>query len=128
MRAEERCVAIEMLRSVFDTIRLAGAAGDEIDTAYAAAAIRNQLSLSSVFRDLTGEQLDRLAHGAELLMNDSDVIHNDVIYTEGEAADAVYLVRAGTIKLSQATGSTTAMPANSGPRRRTRSKSFSSAG
>ena len=101
VRAEERCVAVEMLRSVFDTIRLAGAAGDEIDTAYAAAAIRNQLSLSSVFRDLTGEQLDRLAQGAELLMNDSDAIHNDVIYTEGEAADAVYLVRAGTIKLSQ---------------------------
>ena len=101
VRAEEHCVVVEMLRSVLDTIRLAGAAADKIDAAYAVAAIRNQLSVSSVFRDLTGEQLDRLAQGAELLMNDSDAIHDDVIYTEGGPADAVYLVRAGTIKLSQ---------------------------
>ena len=101
VRAEEHCVVVEMLRSVLDTIRLAGAAADKIDAAYAVAAIRNQLSVSSVFRDLTGEQLDRLAQRAELLMNDSDAIHDDVIYTQGGPADAVYLVRAGTIKLSQ---------------------------
>jgi Fe-S-cluster-containing hydrogenase component 2/pSer/pThr/pTyr-binding forkhead associated (FHA) protein/CRP-like cAMP-binding protein len=101
VRAEERCVVVEMLRSVLDTIRLAGAAAGAIDAAYAAAAIRNQLSLSGVFRDLTGEQLERLAQHAELLVNDSDAIRNDVIYAEGAAADAIYLVRAGTIKLSQ---------------------------
>jgi len=101
VRAQEPCVVVEMLRSVLDTIRLAGAAGDGIDTGYAAAAICNQLSLSSVFRDLTGEQLDRLAQDAELLTNDSDAVHGDVICREGDAADAMYLVRAGTIKISQ---------------------------
>lgn len=101
VHAEEHCVVVEMLRSVLDTIRVAGAGGDDIDSSYATTAIRNQLSLSGIFRDLTGEQLDRLAHGAELLMNDSDAVRNDVIYTEGDPANAVYLVRAGTIKLSQ---------------------------
>jgi len=101
VRAEERCLVVEMLRSVLDTIRLAGAAADAVHAAYEAAAIRNQLSLSALFRDLTGEQLDRLAQRAELLMNDSDLVHNDVIYAEGSRADALYLVRSGTIKLSQ---------------------------
>ncbi|MGH3054570.1 MAG: cyclic nucleotide-binding domain-containing protein, partial [Gaiellaceae bacterium] len=101
VRAEEHCVVVEMLRSVLDTIRLAGAEADAVDTSYAAAAIRNHLSVSTVFRDLTGTQLDRLAQRAELLMNDSDAVHDDVIYAEAAPADAIYLVRAGTIKLSQ---------------------------
>ena len=101
VRADEPCVVVEMLRSVLDTVRVAGAAADAIDAAYAATAIRNQLSLSGVFRDLTGEQLEQVAQRATLLMNDSDAVHDDVIYAEGAAADAIYLVRAGTIKLSQ---------------------------
>jgi len=101
VRAQERCVVVEMLRSVLDTIRLAGAASGGIAAAYAAAAIHNQLSLSSIFRDLTGEQLERLAQHAELLTNDSDALRDDVICREGHPADAVYLVRAGTIKISQ---------------------------
>jgi Fe-S-cluster-containing hydrogenase component 2/CRP-like cAMP-binding protein len=99
--ADERCVVLEMLRSVLDTIREAGAAGDRIEQGYRSAAVRNALRTSALLRDLSDAQLERLAAAAELLTPDSDRIRDQVVYGEGDAADAVYLVRAGTIKLSQ---------------------------
>lgn len=101
VRAEERCVVIEMLRSVLDTIRDAGAASGKIDETYEAAAIRNQIRLSRLMRDLTDEEVEQLAGAAALLGPDADQVKNGVIYAEGDPADAVYLIRAGTVKLSQ---------------------------
>jgi Fe-S-cluster-containing hydrogenase component 2/CRP-like cAMP-binding protein len=101
VRAEEHCVVLEMLRSVLDSIREAGSAGGRVDAAYRAAAIRGQLYLSSLFADLRGEEIDALATAADLLTPDSDQVRNDVIYNEGGLADALYVIRAGTIKLSQ---------------------------
>jgi len=101
VRAAERCVVLEMLRSVLDSIRDAGTAGGKVDEAYEAAAIRNTLYLSTLFRDLSGQQLDELAASATLLTPESDDVRNNVVYSEGEAVDALYLIRAGSIKLSQ---------------------------
>jgi Fe-S-cluster-containing hydrogenase component 2/CRP-like cAMP-binding protein len=101
VRADERCVVLEMLRSVLDSIREAGTAGGQVDAAYRDAAVRNQFYMSRLFRDLSGDQIDTLVAAAELLTPESDQVRNNVIYTEGEGADAIYLIRAGTIKLSQ---------------------------
>lgn len=101
VRAEERCVVIEMLRSVLDTIRDAGSAGGKIDEVYRATAIRNQIRLSRLLRDLDDDEVEELAAGAELIEPDSDQVKNGVIYAEGDPADAVYLIRAGTVKVSQ---------------------------
>ncbi len=98
VRAETRCVALEMLRSVLDTIR---GAGDAIDEAYEARAIRNALHHSELLGELSASQLDTLAGSCALLTPDSDDIRDGVIYAEGEEANALYLVRAGTIKLSE---------------------------
>ncbi|MGH7787822.1 MAG: cyclic nucleotide-binding domain-containing protein, partial [Candidatus Binatia bacterium] len=101
VRAEERCVVLEMLRSVLDTIRDAGDASGRIDEAYRAGAVRNQLALATWLGGIGVAPRERLAAGAALLTADADEIRDAVIYREGEPSDAVYLVRAGTIKITQ---------------------------
>jgi Fe-S-cluster-containing hydrogenase component 2/CRP-like cAMP-binding protein len=98
VRAETRCVVLEMLRSVLDTIR---GAGDAVDEAYEARAIRNTLHQSELLSELSATQLDALAASCALLTPDSDDISDGEIYAESAPADALYFVRAGTIKLSQ---------------------------
>lgn len=102
VRADTRCVALEMLRSVLDTIR---GAGDAIDEAYAANAIRSTLHQSELLSELSASQLETLAGASALLTPDSDDVSEGVIYAQGVPADALYLVRAGTIKLSETTKS-----------------------
>ncbi len=104
VRAEERCVVLEMLRSVLDTVREAGDAGGGVEAAYRDRAILNQLHLSPLFRGLGDTVIAGIAGRAELVDYDSEEIKNGVIYAEGDAADAVYLVRSGTIKLAQQRG------------------------
>ena len=101
VRAEERCVVLEMLRSVLDTIRDAGDAGPGIDAAYRDAALRDQMALTPWLQELREDERGHLAAGAELLTPDADEVRDGVIYREGDTAEAVYLVRAGTIKLAQ---------------------------
>ena len=98
VRAETPCVVLEMLRSVLDTIR---GAGDAVDEAYEARAIRNTLHQSELLSELSATQLEAVAAASTLLTPDSDDISDGEIYAENAAADALYLVRAGTIKLSQ---------------------------
>jgi len=98
VRADTRCVALEMLRSVLDTVR---GADDAVDEAYQARAIRTTLHQSELLSELSAPQLETLATASALLTPDSDDVSDGVIYAEGAQADALYLVRAGTIKLSQ---------------------------
>ncbi len=98
VRAETRCIVLEMLRSVLDTIR---GAGDAIDEAYQASAIRSTLHQSALLSELSAPQLEELAAASTLLTPDSDDVSDGVIYAEGAPADALYLVRAGTIKVSE---------------------------
>ncbi|MCC6849506.1 MAG: cyclic nucleotide-binding domain-containing protein [Deltaproteobacteria bacterium] len=98
VRAETRCVALEMLRSVLDTIR---GAGDAIDEAYEAHAIRSTLHQSALLAELSASQIEALAAVSTLLTPDSDEVSDGVVYAEDTPADALYLVRAGTIKMSQ---------------------------
>jgi Fe-S-cluster-containing hydrogenase component 2/CRP-like cAMP-binding protein len=101
--ADGDCVAIELLRSVLDALRDAQKQKGAIDDSYAAAAIRNQLRLSALVRDLADDELEILASSAELIRPNN--VNNNVIYLEGDTADALFLVRAGTIKIYLGTGS-----------------------
>lgn len=101
VRADERCVVLEMLRSVLDSIRDAGDASGRIDEAYRAGAVRNQLALAPWLSGVGEAPRERLAASAALLTSDADEIRDGVVYREGEPSEAVYLVRAGTIKISQ---------------------------
>lgn len=99
VEAREPCVVIEMLRSVVDSIRDAGGAGPGLQQAYQASAIANSLRLSPLTADLKDEERARLAESATLLTPDSDAVKNGQLFAEGDPADALYLVRSGTIKL-----------------------------
>ena len=98
VRADGRCVVLEMLRSVLDTIR---GAGDAVDETYHAAAVRSTLHQSELLSELSAAQLDALAAASRLVTPDSDDVRDGVIYAEGAPADALYLVRAGSIKLAE---------------------------
>jgi Fe-S-cluster-containing hydrogenase component 2/CRP-like cAMP-binding protein len=104
VRALEPCVVVEMLRSVLDTIREAGDAGAHIESEYRAAAVRAQLALTDWLQELREDERERLAAASELLTPEDDAVHDGVLYREGDTADAVYVVRAGSIKLAQQRG------------------------
>ena len=59
------------------------------------------LHQSALFAELNAAQLETLAAAGTLLTPDSDDVSDGVVYAEGVPADALYLVRAGTIKMSQ---------------------------
>ena len=104
VEAREPCVVIEMLRSVVDSIRDAGGAGPALEQSYEAAAIANQLALSPLTAELGEAERARLAAAVELLTPDSDAVKNGILYGEGDSADAVFVVRSGTIKLARQSG------------------------
>ncbi len=104
VRAQGRCIVLEMLRSVLDSVREAGELGGRIEEGYRANAIRLQLAATPWLRGLGDARLAGLAAGAALLTPDSDEIRDGVIYREGDAAEAICLVRSGTIKLTQQRG------------------------
>ena len=101
VRAEERCVVLEMLRAVLDTIRQDGDAGPGVNQAYRDSAVRSELALTAWLHELREDEREQLAAAGTLLTADADEVHAGVIYREAEPADAVYLVRSGTIKITQ---------------------------
>lgn len=101
VRAEQDCVVLEMLRSVIDSVRLLGNAGERMAAAYRDNAIRTQLALASLFNDLDDDQMNRLAAACDLLTPESPGVRKSVVYAEGDVADALYLVRAGNVRLAR---------------------------
>jgi Fe-S-cluster-containing hydrogenase component 2/CRP-like cAMP-binding protein len=101
VRAEQDCVVLEMLRSVLDSIRAYGDSGERINAVYRDNAVCTQLALSSLSRGLDDAQMRRLVAACELLTTESPEVLKGIIYTEGDVADALYLVRAGNIRLTR---------------------------
>ncbi|MBI3782233.1 MAG: cyclic nucleotide-binding domain-containing protein [Deltaproteobacteria bacterium] len=101
VEAAEPCVVLEMLRSVLDSIRDAGDGGERVEHAYRQSAMRTQFYRHTMFRDLSAAEMDWLVSQSELLTPGSDAVTNDTLFGEGAEVDGIYLLRAGTIKLSQ---------------------------
>ena len=101
VRAATRCVVLEMLRAVLDSVRDAGEAGPKVEAAYATSAVRHAIALAPWLGDLRDADREALAAEATLLTPEADEIGDGVVYGAGAQADAVYLVRSGTIKLAQ---------------------------
>jgi len=101
VRAEQDCVVLEMLRSLVDSVRQYGDFGEGLTKAYHANAVRTQLAVTSMFDDLDEQQMTELAGACELLTPEAPAIRKGVVYSEGDVADALYLVRAGNIRLTK---------------------------
>ncbi|HVO26555.1 MAG TPA: cyclic nucleotide-binding domain-containing protein [Candidatus Margulisiibacteriota bacterium] len=97
VRADEPCVVIEMLRSVFDVIRKGSAAAKQARKHYFTWSIRGTLERHSLFDQLSSAQLDDLAAAAEL----SQLKSGNLVFSEGETADAIFVIRTGMVKIAQ---------------------------
>jgi Fe-S-cluster-containing hydrogenase component 2/CRP-like cAMP-binding protein len=63
--------------------------------------VRAQLAQTPWLQGLGEAQVAALAADATLLTPDADEIRDGVVYAEGDAAEAVFLVHTGTVKLAQ---------------------------
>ncbi|MBI2193869.1 MAG: cyclic nucleotide-binding domain-containing protein [Planctomycetes bacterium] len=95
VRASEDCVLLEMLRPVLQILQKNPAFKKEMDLKYKDRALANQLRSMPIFGSLTPEFIDELRNKVELVKYDPGT----VIFSEGDPADALYIVRIGFVKV-----------------------------
>lgn len=103
VRAATDCVLLEMSRKVLYIMQRNKLFRDKLDTMYRQRALRNHLRGASIFSDLTDDPqaqdaiLDELQSKARLLRFEP----GEVIFRQGDPADAFYFVRTGFVRISQ---------------------------
>ena len=98
VRAVQDCEMLEMLRNILTLLQKKSKLfKDKLDKTYRTRAVRSHLRSMDVFEELSDEQLEQLGQRVELMTCDP----GQVIVKQGEAADAMYLVRLGFVKVSQ---------------------------
>jgi CRP-like cAMP-binding protein len=98
-RAKTEVEVIEMLPNILNNVLYTSPAFKErLNESYRTRALDTHLRSVPVFRDVPRNFLESLKQRVEL----ADYQPGQVIYREGEAADAFYLIRLGFVKLSRA--------------------------
>jgi CRP-like cAMP-binding protein/Pyruvate/2-oxoacid:ferredoxin oxidoreductase delta subunit len=98
VRARTNVVALEMLRNVLDILKRGSKSFKaQVDANYRERALSTHLRALPLFEGLTDEFLDDLRGRVDLVSIDP----GQPIVTQGEVADALYLVRIGFVKVSQ---------------------------
>ena len=95
--ADEECYALEFLRNVLDQMLRDPQYKARSDAKYRERVMEGHLRSLSLFRHLNPEQFQRAASRIELV----DVAPGAVLWDEGDAADAAYVVRSGIVKVIQ---------------------------
>lgn len=93
--AGQDCYLLEMLRNIFDQVRRDQVFKEKTDRIYRERALGPQLRQFSIFARLTEEQFDGLRQNVELVTAPV----GQVIFNEGDPADAFYVVRSGMVKI-----------------------------
>jgi CRP-like cAMP-binding protein/Pyruvate/2-oxoacid:ferredoxin oxidoreductase delta subunit len=88
-------VVLEMLRNVLDILRRQKNFKAEMERKYRQRALDNHLRSVPIFRDLSDEFISYLRDRVQLVSYEP----NSVIFHQGDAADAFYLVRMGHVKV-----------------------------
>lgn len=98
VRATTDCTMLEVLRNVLDMMlqRNVGLRA-VLDSNYRKRGLKQQLRNTPLLASVSDDFLERLAASAELLHG----VKNQVICQEGTAADSLYLVRTGFVKVSE---------------------------
>lgn len=89
-----RTAALRLMRKRSSALK------SRLDKLYKARSLNAQLQATPLFQQLSSESVQRIAQQVDLVSCEPD----EIITREGEAADALYLVRSGFIKLSQRRG------------------------
>jgi CRP-like cAMP-binding protein len=98
VRAKTEVLALEMLRNVLDILKRGSKSFQaQLDANYRERALATHLRSLPLFAGLSDEFVDSLRERVELVRCKP----GEVIVEQGEAADALYLVRIGFVKVSQ---------------------------
>ena len=100
VRARTDCVMLEMLRNVLDVMQKNKTFRAQLEANYRGRALGTHLRSVPIFATVSEDFVDLLRDRVELVR----YAPGQVICTEGEAADAFYLVRIGFVKVSQRRG------------------------
>jgi CRP-like cAMP-binding protein len=96
VRAATDCTMFEMLRNVLDIMQRNKNVKARLDEKYKQRALEDHLRSVPMFSSLTPEFIESLRSRVHLVRFSKD----DVVCTQGEKADAFYLVRIGFVKVS----------------------------
>ena len=97
VRAETDCVMLEMLRNVLDVMQKNKSFRAQLERTYRSRALETHLRSVPIFAPLTSSFIDHLREEVELIR----YAPGDVIFEQGDAADAFYLVRIGFVKVTE---------------------------
>src|SRR5262249_13513210 len=96
-RAAPDCVLLEMLRNVLDVLQKNKTFRTKLENDYRQRALETHLRTLPIFASLTTEFIDDLRHRVELVR----YAPGEIIFHQGDVADAFYLVRIGFVKVSE---------------------------
>src|SRR3954463_11016864 len=97
VRAAEDCVVLEMLRNVLDVLQKNKNFRAQLDQKYRERALSSHLRSVPIFNSLTPAFIDKLRSRVQL----DRYAPGEVIFKQGDAADAFYLVRLGFVKVTE---------------------------
>src|SRR6266850_527080 len=97
VRAAEDCVVLEMLRNVLDVLQKNKNFRAQLDQKYRERALSTHLRSVPIFSSLTPAFIDRLRTRVHL----DRFAPGEIIFRQGDAADAFYLVRLGFVKVTE---------------------------
>ncbi len=95
--AETDCVMLEILRNMYEQLQRSPTFREKMDANYRARAMQGHLRNVPIFRDLPDEVLERVQSRAQLIAVDAGT----TIFSEGDEADGVYVIRLGQVRVSQ---------------------------
>ena len=96
-RAATRIVVLEMLRNVLDVLQKNKTFRAKLDTEYRQRALETHLRSVPIFASMTKDFIDYLRQRVELARYSP----GEVIFNQGDLADAFYLVRIGFVKVTE---------------------------
>jgi CRP-like cAMP-binding protein/Fe-S-cluster-containing hydrogenase component 2 len=97
VRAKTDCVVLEMLRNVLDVMQKNKSFRSQLEANYRGRALSTHLRGVPIFAGLSESFIDLLRDRVELIR----YAPGQVICTEGDPADAFYLIRIGFVRVSQ---------------------------
>jgi CRP-like cAMP-binding protein/Fe-S-cluster-containing hydrogenase component 2 len=96
-RAATDCLVLEMLRNVLDVLQKNKTFRAKLDNDYRQRALETHLRTVPIFASVTTEFINDLRQRVELVR----YAPGEVIFRQGDLADAFYLVRIGFVKVSE---------------------------
>jgi len=96
-RAAEDCVVLEMLRNVLDVLQKNKTFRAKLEKDYRQRALETHLRSVPIFSSMTRDFIDHLRERVQL----ERYAPGEVIFNQGDLADAFYLVRIGFVKVSE---------------------------